>query len=295
MALLVPGMPTARLELLRRLRRLGRLGGGRWLDRIVITVAVIAVFLAIFGPLLAPSGQTTSSTIADAMQAPSAHHWLGTDDQGRDILWRIIAGTRDSLLSAIAIVAGYSVIGAAIAAAATFGGKLVDEILMRMTDAVMAIPTIIFALGFAAALGPGLNSAIIALTITAWPVTARMLRGEMRQTLAMPYIAGARVLGMSRWRLLVRHILPNSLDALIVKWGADVGSTVLVISSLSFIGVGPQPPSPEWGAMVSEGASYTMTAWWMAAFPGIAIAIVAVTFALLADIVQERLAAGGAR
>jgi peptide/nickel transport system permease protein len=289
MALLVPGMPAARLELR------SRLNGGRWLDRIVVAVAVIAVFLAIFGPLIAPSGQTVVSNIADAMQAPGAHHWLGTDDQGRDILWRIIAGARDSLLSAIAVVAGYSVIGAAIAVAAAFGGKLVDEILMRVTDAVMAIPTIIFALGFAAALGPGLRSAIIALTITAWPVTARLLRGEIRQTLAMPYVAGARVLGMSRARLLFKHILPNSLDALIVKWGADVGSTVLVISSLSFIGVGPQPPSPEWGAMVSEGANYIMTAWWMAAFPGIAIAIVAVTFALLADIVQERLASGGAR
>jgi peptide/nickel transport system permease protein len=289
MALLVPGMPAARLELR------GRLSGGRWLDRIVVAVAVIAVFLAVFGPLIAPGGQTTTSNIADALQAPGAHHWLGTDDQGRDILWRIIAGTRDSLLSAIAIVAGYSVIGAAIAAAAAFGGKLLDEILMRVTDAVMAIPTIIFALGFAAALGPGLKSAIIALTITAWPVTARMLRGEIRQTLAMPYVAGARVLGMSRGRLLLRHILPNSLDALIVKWGADIGSTVLVISSLSFIGVGPQPPSPEWGAMVSEGANYIMTAWWMAAFPGIAIAIIAVTFALLADIVQERMASGGAR
>jgi peptide/nickel transport system permease protein len=289
MALLVPGMPAARLELR------SRLNGGRWLDRIVVAVAVIAVFLAIFGPLIAPGGQTVVSNIADAMQAPGAHHWLGTDDQGRDILWRIIAGARDSLLSAIAVVAGYSVIGAAIAVAAAFGGKLVDEILMRVTDAVMAIPTIIFALGFAAALGPGLRSAIIALTITAWPVTARLLRGEIRQTLAMPYVAGARVLGMSRARLLFKHILPNSLDALIVKWGADVGSTVLVISSLSFIGVGPQPPSPEWGAMVSEGANYIMTAWWMAAFPGIAIAIVAVTFALLADIVQERLASGGAR
>ncbi len=289
MALLVPGMPTARLELR------SRLGGGRWLDRIVVAVAVIAVFLAVFGPLIAPGAQTTTSDIADAMRAPDAHHWLGTDDQGRDILWRIVAGARDSLLSAIAVVAGYSVIGAAIAAAAAFGGKLVDEILMRTTDAVMAIPTIIFALGFAAALGPGLRSAVIALTITAWPVTARMLRGEIRQTLAMPYVAGARVLGMSRGRLLLRHILPNSLDALIVKWGADIGSTVLVISGLSFIGVGPQPPSPEWGAMVSEGASYIMTAWWMAAFPGIAIAVVAVTFALLADIVQERLAAGGGR
>jgi peptide/nickel transport system permease protein len=122
-----------------------------------------------------------------------------------------------------------------------------------------------------------------------------MLRGEIRQTLAMPYVAGARVLGMSRRRLLFRHVLPNSLDALVVKWGGDVGSTVLVITSLSFIGAGPQPPSPEWGAMVSEGASYITSAWWMALFPGIAIAVVAVAFALLADVIQERMAAGEVR
>jgi peptide/nickel transport system permease protein len=289
MALLVPGLPAARINLR------AKLGGGPWLDRVVIAVVVLAVLVAVFGPLVAPSSQTTTSNILDAMRAPSAEHWLGTDDQGRDIAWRIVAGARESLLSALLVVAGYSVIGATVATVAAFGGKVVDEVLMRLTDAVMAIPTIIFALGFTAALGVGLKSAIIALIITAWPVTARMLRGEIRQTLAMPYVAGARVLGMSRRRLLFKHILPNSLDALIVKWGGDVGSTVLVITSLSFIGAGPQPPSPEWGAMVSEGANYITSAWWMALFPGIAIAIVAVAFALLADVIQERLATGEGR
>jgi peptide/nickel transport system permease protein len=289
MALLVPGLPAARINLR------ARLGGGPWLDRLVIAVVVIAVLVAVFGPLVAPSAETTTSSILDAMRAPSARHWLGTDDQGRDVAWRIAAGARESLLSALLVVAGYSLIGAAVAAVATFGGKVADEALMRLTDAVMAIPTIIFALGFTAALGVGLKSAIIALVITAWPVTARMLRGEIRQTLAMPYVAGARVLGMSRRRLLFRHVLPNSLDALVVKWGGDVGSTVLVITSLSFIGAGPQPPSPEWGAMVSEGANYITSAWWMALFPGIAIAVVAVAFALLADVIQERMAAGEVR
>jgi peptide/nickel transport system permease protein len=289
MALLVPGLPAARINLR------AKLAGGPWLDRVVIAVVVLAVLVAVFGPLVAPSSQTTTSNILDAMRAPSAQHWLGTDDQGRDIAWRIVAGARESLLSALLVVAGYSVIGAAVATVAAFGGKVVDEVLMRLTDAVMAIPTIIFALGFTAALGVGLKSAIIALIITAWPVTARMLRGEIRQTLAMPYVAGARVLGMSSRRLLFKHILPNSLDALIVKWGGDVGSTVLVITSLSFIGAGPQPPSPEWGAMVSEGANYITSAWWMALFPGIAIAIVAVAFALLADVIQERVATGEGR
>lgn len=289
MALLVPGLPAARINLR------AKLSGGPWLDRVVIAVVALAVLVAVFGPLVAPSSQTTTSNILDAMRAPSAQHWLGTDDQGRDIAWRIVAGARESLLSALLVVAGYSVIGAAVATVAAFGGKVVDEVLMRLTDAVMAIPTIIFALGFTAALGVGLKSAIIALIITAWPVTARMLRGEIRQTLAMPYVAGARVLGMSSRRLLFKHILPNSLDALIVKWGGDVGSTVLVITSLSFIGAGPQPPSPEWGAMVSEGANYITSAWWMALFPGIAIAVVAVAFALLADVIQERLATGEGR
>jgi peptide/nickel transport system permease protein len=289
MALLVPGLPAARINLR------AKLGGGPWLDRVVIAVVVLAVLVAVFGPLVAPGSQTTTSNILDAMRAPSAQHWLGTDDQGRDIALRIVAGARESLLSALLVVAGYSVIGATVATVAAFGGRVVDEVLMRLTDAVMAIPTIIFALGFTAALGVGLKSAIIALIITAWPVTARMLRGEIRQTLAMPYVAGARVLGMSRRRLLFKHILPNSLDALIVKWGGDVGSTVLVITSLSFIGAGPQPPSPEWGAMVSEGANYITSAWWMALFPGIAIAIVAVAFALLADVVQERVATGEGR
>jgi peptide/nickel transport system permease protein len=289
MALLVPGLPAARINLR------AKLGGGRWLDRIVVAVVVIAVLVAVFGPLVAPGSETTTSNILDTMRGPSAQHWLGTDDQGRDVAWRIVAGARESLLSALLVVAGYSVIGTAVAIIAALGGKVVDEVLMRLTDAVMAIPTIIFALGFTAALGVGLRSAIIALIITAWPVTARMLRGEIRQTLAMPYVAGARVLGMSRRRLLLAHILPNSLDALIVKWGGDVGSTVLVITSLSFIGAGPQPPSPEWGAMVSEGANYITGAWWMALFPGFAIAIVAVAFALLADVIQERVAMGEVR
>jgi peptide/nickel transport system permease protein len=285
MALLTPGMPVARINLR------SRLGSRRWLNIVVVGVAVTAVLVAIVGPLIAPDS-VTQSDIAHAMQAPSAQHWFGTDDQGRDVLWRIVAGARASVLSALLVVFGYSLIGTVIAAAAALGGKFVDEVLMRFTDAVMAIPTIVFALGFAAALGPGLKSAIIALTITAWPVTARMLRGEIQQTLAMPYIAGARVLGVSRARLLFRHIVPNSTDPLIVKWGADIGSTVLVISSLSFIGVGPQPPSPEWGAMVNGGADYITTAWWISVFPGIAIAIVAVAFALLGDVLQERLAEG---
>ena len=287
MALIVPGMPVAG-------RRFGiHARGGRWFARSIVAAAVLAVAVALLSPLFVPES-TVTSDIVHSLQPPSWTHWFGTDDQGRDVFWRVVAGTRYSLLSTLVVVAAYSLIGALVAAIAAFGGKLLDEALMRFTDAVMAIPTIVFALGFAAALGPGLHSAIVALSITAWPVTARMLRGEIHQTLTRPYVEGARVLGVGRTRLLLRHILPNSLDALVVKWGADVGSTVLVISGLSFIGVRPQPPSPEWGAMVSEGSGYISSAWWVAVFPGMAIAIVAVVFALLADVIQERLARGRA-
>jgi peptide/nickel transport system permease protein len=268
-----------------------RLAGQRLFNTVVVAAVAVILVLAVFGPIIAP-GSITTSHIGNALAAPSAQHWFGTDDQGRDVFWRVVAGTRESVLSSLLIVAVYSAIGTLIAAVAAVGPRFIDETLMRFTDAAMAIPTVIFALGFAAALGPGLKSAIIALSITGWPVTARLLRGVIRETMTMPYVESARVLGVGRIALLRRHILPNSLDVLIVKWAADIGSTVLVISSLSFIGVGPQPPSPEWGAMVSEGQGYIATAWWATLWPGIAIAVTTMAFALFGDAVQSGLRRG---
>jgi peptide/nickel transport system permease protein len=271
-----------------------RLTGHTVLDRVVVAIVALVLFAAVFGPLIAPDSITTSD-IRHQLLAPSWHHWFGTDDQGRDVFWRVVAGARESILSSILIVAVFSLIGTVIAALASVGGRVVDEVLMRITDAAMAIPTVIFGLGFAAALGPSLKSAIIALSVTGWPVTARLLRSVIRETATMPYVEGAKVLGVSRLTLLRRHILPNSLDVLIVKWAADIGSTVLIISSLSFVGVGPQPPSAEWGAMVTEGQGYIATAWWATVWPGLAIAISTMAFALLGDIVQRRLSEGGRR
>ena len=145
------------------------------------------------------------------------------------------------------------------------------------------------------ALGPSLKSAIIALSLVGWPVTARMLRSTIRDTTTMPYVEGARVLGVSKAHLLRRHILPNSLDVLVVKWAADIGMTILVISSLSFVGAGPQPPSAEWGAMVSEGQGYISSAWWATLFPGLAIAVATMAFALFGDVVQTRMSRGTQR
>ncbi|MCE4027627.1 MULTISPECIES: ABC transporter permease [unclassified Microbacterium] len=255
---------------------------------IIPIVVVLLLLLAIVGPLIAPYDAVYRSDILNALQAPSAAHWFGTDEQGRDVFWRIIAGAQSSLLSSVIIVTGFSVIGILVATLATLGGKWADEVLMRVVDAALAFPPIIFALGVAAALGPSLNSAVIAMILTGWPVTARVLRGVMKETMAQPFVENARVLGVSRTRLMLHHVIPNSLDVLVVKWAGDIGNTILILGGLSFVGVGAQPPSAEWGAMVTSAKGIIATAPWAAFAPGLAIAITAVAFGLLGDILQVR-------
>ncbi|GAA1850358.1 D,D-dipeptide ABC transporter permease [Pseudonocardia ailaonensis] len=265
-------------------RRIARVPG---MDRCVYALVALVVLVAVFGPVLAPAS-INDSTILAALQPPSAAHWLGTDQQGRDVLWRVIAGARASVLSSVLIVVGFSVIGTLVATLATLGGRWVDEIVMRVVDAGLAIPPIIFALGVAAALGPSLPSAIIAMIATGWPYTARLLRGIMKETAARPFVESAELLGVSRIRLMTRHVLPNSLDVLVVKWAGDVGNTILVLGALSFVGVAAQPPSAEWGAAVTAAKGDISTAWWPALAPGLAIAITAIAFGLLGDVLRTR-------
>ncbi|QMV03213.1 ABC transporter permease subunit [Devosia sp. D6-9] len=253
----------------------------------VITLVVLLLAIAIFGPLVAPNS-VYNSDIANSLMPPSADHWFGTDDQGRDVFWRLIVGAQTTLLSAFLVVTLYSIIGVTIATVAAAGPRWLDEGLMRMTDIGLALPGMVVALGFAAAMGPSLQSAVIAMAITGWPITARMLRGIMRQTMEAQFVAGAQVLGVSRWRLMTRHVLPNSLDVLIVKWAGDIGTTVLVLASLSFIGVGAQPPSAEWGATIASARGFVSTAWWTVVAPGAAVAITSIAFGLLGDIIQVR-------
>ncbi|MCF7552731.1 ABC transporter permease [Pseudonocardia sp. WMMC193] len=265
-------------------RRLARMPG---MDVAVFVLVGLVVLVAIVGPLVAPA-TIDDSNILDALQPPSAAHWFGTDQQGRDVLWRVVAGARASVLSSVAIVAGFSVIGTVVATLATLGGRWVDEIVMRFVDAGLAIPPIIFALGVAAALGPSLPSAIIAMIATGWPYTARLLRGIMRETASQPYVESAELLGVSRVRLMARHVLPNSLDVMVVKWAGDVGNTILVLGAMSFVGVAAQPPSAEWGAAVTAAKGDISTAWWPALAPGLAIAITAIAFGLLGDVLRTR-------
>ncbi|SMG58110.1 ABC transporter permease [Paraburkholderia susongensis] len=256
-------------------------------DTGVYMLVALLVVMAVFGPMVAPDSVYVSD-IRNALMPPSAAHWFGTDDQGRDVMWRVIAGARATLLSAMLIVTAYSLIGVLIATLAAVGPRWLDETLMRITDIGLALPGLVVALGFAAALGPSLQSAIIAKAITGWPVTARLLRAILRQTMTAQFVVGAQAMGVSRWRLMTRHVLPNSLDILVVKWAGDIGGAVLVLAGMSFIGVGAQPPSAEWGAMIANAKGYVANAWWVVAAPGVAIVLAAVGFGLLGDILQVR-------
>lgn len=254
-------------------------------DIMVFGIVGLLVLMAIFGPMIAPD-TIYQSNIRNTLQPPSAQHWFGTDDQGRDVFWRVVAGARATLLSSAIIVTCYSFIGVVIATLATAWPRWLDNVLMRITDIGLSLPGIVVALGFAAALGPSLQSAVIAKSLTGWPMTARLLRSIMAQTALSPYVTGATVLGASKWRLMTRHILPNSLDILIVKWAGDISTTVLVLAGMSFIGVGAQPPSAEWGAMLAGAKGYVSTAWWAVAGPGLAIALTSIGFGLLGDKLQ---------
>jgi peptide/nickel transport system permease protein len=256
-------------------------------EAFVVVLVGALLLIAVFGPVVAPPS-VYASDIVNSLQPPSAAHWFGTDDQGRDVFWRLIVGASTTLLSAFLVVTLYSLIGVAVAIAAAAGPRWLDETLMRLTDIGLALPGMIVALGFAAAMGPSLRSAIIAMAVTGWPITARMLRGIMAQTMESTFVAGAQVLGASQWRLMFKHVLPNSLDVLIVKWAGDVGTTVLVLSSLSFIGVGAQPPSAEWGATIAGARGFVATAWWTVVAPGAAVALTSIAFGLLGEIIQVR-------
>jgi peptide/nickel transport system permease protein len=275
-----------------RLRRPHRTRRSTPLDIATVTVVAIIVLAALIGPMLAPD--VYSSSIADALQPPSASHWFGTDQQGRDVFWRVVVGARYSLVASVIIVAGYSLLGLVIASFTVIGPRWFNELVTRFIDLGLAFPSLVFALGVAAVLGPSLPTACVALIVTGWPMTARLLQGIMKEVTAMPYIEGARVLGASRTRLVTRHVLPNAVPTLWVKWAGDIGNTVLVLGGLSFIGAGAQPPSPEWGATVSMAQSIVATAWWAALFPGLAIAVTTAAFGLLGDMMNLRLNSGSA-
>jgi peptide/nickel transport system permease protein len=254
-------------------------------------MVLIIVVVAIFAPLIAPypgdAGYATHPL--DIFKPPSAKHLFGTDNVGRDIFSRVVYGTRVSPLIALAVVAIASVVGVTVGLVAGFLGGIADEILMRITDVFLAVPALLLALAFAAVLPPGTGSTILAITISWWPWYARLARGEAASVSRRRYVETGRVLGLSRRRLLVRHVLPNATTPVLVQMSLDFGGVILTAAALSFLGLGAQDPTPEWGLMVNEGRSFFQTYWWVVTFPGAAILFSAVAFNLLGDGLRDRL------
>jgi len=251
-------------------------------------VVLFMLFVAIFAPLLAPYDPTAQSWTA-VRQAPSLAHWMGTDEVGRDILSRIIWGTRASLLAGLTSVAIAIAIGVPLGLAAGFLGGITDGFISRFTDALLACPSLILAIALASFLGPGLTNAMIAIGITATPLFIRLSRGQVLSIRNEEYVEAASVVGNPRWRIAVRHILPNILPQLTVQATLTIASAIISEASLSFLGLGLQPPDPSWGSMLNTAQRFISSAPWMAMWPGIAIFSTVLAFNLLGDGLRDAL------
>jgi peptide/nickel transport system permease protein len=249
------------------------------------------VVVALLAPLLAPfPGDAGTATHPFAvLHPPAAQHWFGTDNVGRDVLSRVLYGARISPLIALIVLLIAGAIGIPLGLAAGYFGGWLDEVIMRVTDIFLAFPPLLLALAFAAVLPATLTTVIIAIAISWWPWYVRLIRGQAASVTGRPYIEACRALGIPRRRIILRHILPNSVTPLIVQMSLDVGGVILTASALSFLGLGPQDPIPDWGLMVSEGQAYFPTAWWVVTFPGIAILLTAFAFNLLGDGLRDLL------
>ncbi len=254
-------------------------------------VCALIIITAVLAPLLAPfPGDAATATHPFAvLRPPSAQHWFGTDQVGRDILSRVIYGARVSPLIAFFVLLIACVIGIPLGLMAGYFGGWLDDVIMRVTDIFLAFPALLLALAFAAVLPPSLTSVTIAIAATWWPWYTRLIRGQAASVAGRPYIESCRALGISRRRIIFRHILPNSVTPLIVQISLDVGGVILTASALSFLGLGAQDPTPDWGLMVSEGQAYFTTDWWTVTFPGLAILITAFAFNLLGDGLRDLL------
>lgn len=244
------------------------------------------IVIAIFAPLIAP--HDPNAQIFALHTAPGGGNLLGTDELGRDVFSRLLYGTRVTLPLALILVALSTTVGAVLGGIAGYFGGWVDSIIMRLADLVFAFPGIILAMAAAAALGPGLRNAVIALVIVTWPSYARVTRSLILGLRETEFVSSARLLGASGRRTLLVDLGPNTAGQLLVLASLEVGNAVLLISGLSFLGLGQQPPDPEWGAMVSEGAQ-NFNYWWLGVFPGIAILTVVVAFNFLGDTLRDAL------
>ena len=253
-----------------------------------LVVVLLVITVAILAPVLAPYDPAAQSWTA-VRQPPSAQYWLGTDEAGRDILSRIIYGARASLMAGVISVGIAMAIGVPLGLAAGFVGGLLDGFISRFTDAMLACPFLILAIAFAAFLGPSLTNAMLAIGITAMPLFVRLTRGQVLSIKAEDYIEAARAVGNPQWRIAIRHILPNVLPQLMVQATLTIASAIIAEASMSFLGLGQQPPAPSWGSMLNSAQRFLSNAPWMALWPGMAIFFTVLSFNLLGDGLRDAL------
>ncbi len=247
-----------------------------------LAIIIALLLVAAFAPLIA-TADPLAQNLDLRLLPPSGTNFFGTDSLGRDIFSRIVYGTRVTLVIVLLVVVTVGPIGLLIGAASGYLGGWVDRLLMRITDVFLAFPRLVLALAFVAALGPGLENAVIAIAITAWPPYARVARAETLIIRQQDYIASIRLQGASQWRIVWKHVVPMCLPSLIVRTTLDMAGIILIAAGLGFLGLGAQPPIPEWGAMISAGREQIFDQWWVATFPGLAICVVALGFNLLGD------------
>jgi peptide/nickel transport system permease protein len=247
----------------------------------LVTVAIMIV-ASLAAPLLALQNPSTQD-LAGRLAPPSAAHWFGTDELGRDIYARILYGGRVTLGMVVSVVLLVAPLGLAVGSVAGYLGGLADRMLMRVTDVFLAFPRLVLALAFVAALKPGITSAIIAIALTAWPPYARLARADTLTVRGSDFIAAVRLAGAGRGRIILRHIVPLCLSSVIVRVTLDMSGIILTAAALGFLGMGAQPPMPEWGTMIASSRAFILDQWWVPTIPGVAIFIASLAFNLLGD------------
>ncbi|WP_430259640.1 ABC transporter permease [Neorhizobium sp. IRS_2294] len=260
-----------------------------WLSLVANPLAlagfVVIVFLVVMASLapVIPLQDPIAQDFMKALQSPSAAHWFGTDEFGRDVFARLVYGGRTTLYIAILVTIIVGPIGFVIGATAGYLGGWVDVVLMRITDIFLSFPSLVLALAFSAALGPGIENAVIAIALTVWPPIARLTRAETLTFRQADFVVAAELQGAGMGRILLRHIVPLCAPSVIVRLTLNMSSIILTAAGLGFLGLGAQPPLPEWGSMAASGRQYLLDAWWLTTVPGIAILVVSLAFNLLGD------------
>ncbi len=248
-----------------------------------LSIVIALILMAVFAPLLATQDPLTQA-LADRLLPPlSPGHWFGTDEFGRDIWSRLVYGARITLYIVLLVTITAPVFGLIVGTVSGYFGGWVDTVLMRFTDIFLAFPRLILALAFVAALGPGIGNAILAIALTAWPPYARVARAETLTVRKSDYIAAVRLQGAGSGRILFSHIAPMCVPSVIIRVTLDMAGIILTAAGLGFLGLGAQPPLPEWGLMISSGRKFLFEQWWVATMPGLAIFIVSLGFNLLGD------------